>query len=92
MSHHVATGVAYGEYVEILSVNEGIALVEFTFGKRADVEYRWIEGVWPLSRTLDNFDELVHEFDADTVTNMIKIMTGTPEWANRVADVWHDLY
>jgi hypothetical protein len=92
MRRYVATGVLRDQFVEILSINDGIALVEFTFGGQADVEYSSIEGVWPTTQVLDNFVELAQSFTGEGVVSMIETMTQTPEWAQRIATLVEELY
>lgn len=92
MSRYVATGVLRDQFVEILSINEGIALVEFTFGRQADVEYSSIEGVWPTTQVLDNVVELAESFTVEGVVRMIGTVTQTPQWAHRIATLVEELY
>lgn len=89
---HIATAQLDGVYVELLSVNEGEALVERVDGERVDVAYDTLTDVWPLSRTLDTFDELVSDSNASTATNLIAILTQTSAWAELVRSTWENLY
>jgi len=92
MSHYIATGVLRNKFVEIISINEGIALVQFTDQSQGEIAYTEIEGVWATAQVLDNFDELAKAFSPEGVKGMIEVMTQTPEWADRVARLWGNLY
>lgn len=79
--------------VNIIAITEGVALTEnLSTGERTDVAYSTLTDVWPASETLENFDELQAAFTPEGVKGFIEVLTGSPEWADRVARVWSELY
>jgi len=90
---HIANARIGSEHLEIIAINDGMALVENLKGEQREVQYTDLVDVWPLSATLDNFDSLVTVgFEVADVTGMIKVFTGSAEWADYLATKWSELY
>lgn len=90
---HLANARVGAEHLEIIAITDGVALVENLKGEQREIEYTDLVDVWPLSATLDNFDTLINEgFEIGETVAMIKIITGSGEWATLLHTKWTELY
>ena len=89
---HVATARIGAEYLEVMAIGNGEALVADLNGNTRKVPFTDLVDVWPLSKVLDNFDELTESFNADGIEELYRVFTGSKEWAALVREKWEELY